>query len=293
MVVNSVEVIRPNGHIKYPYLLYLPPTIEDSVTNLMIWADGSRDSSDIDKQISETCIPQFIKTYCENNQIAFLTPILPRTRIGKINYDAQILSRGTMILSEDCPEYYKRPDIEILKMLRQVGLGFRQKNYAIADKLVLAGVSAGGALANRFTILYPDIVRAAAIMLAGDAYPDSIIEGQRVGYPFGTADIELINRQRFSTEEFRRIRQFVFAGTQDIDTKYNSLSHDLNGDSKLIERLRPILGENQLEMARRYVRRLKELDIDVTYLEREDLHHQVDSGVFWELSRFIDQSLSE
>lgn len=295
MVVNSVEVIRPSGHIKYPYLLYLPPSVEDSVTNLMIWADGSRDPSSLERQIEtqRAEIPKFIKTYCEFNRIAFLTPVLPCTRMNGINYDAQMFTRATMIENGNCPEYYWRPDIEILKMLRQVGVSFREHNYKIADKIILAGGSAGGALVNRFAILYPDIVRAVAIMLAGDSYPDSVIGGQRVGYPFGTADIELIDGQRFSIDDYKRIRHFVFAGTQDIEPKYNSLSHDLNGDLQLIERLRPILGDNQLEMARRYVRRLKELGIDVTYLERDDLHHQVDSGVFWELSRFIDKALSE
>lgn len=295
MVVNSVEVIRPSGRIKYPYLLYLPPTIENSVTNLMIWADGSRDTFSLEKQIQtqRNEIPTFIRTYCEYNHIAFLTPVLPRTRINMINYDAQMFTRATMIKNGNCPEYYWRPDIEILKMLRQVGVSFREHNYKIADKIILAGGSAGGALVNRFAILYPDIVRAVAIMLAGDSYPDSVIGGQRVGYPFGTADIELIDGQRFSIDDYRRILHFVFAGTQDTDTKYNSLSHDLNGDRILIERLQPILGKTQLEMARKYVNRLKELGIDVTYIERTDLHHQVDSGVFWELSRFIDQSLSE
>ncbi len=293
MVVNSVEVIRPSGHIKYPYLLYLPPSVENTVTNLMIWADGSRDSTDIEAQINAVPIPTYIKSYCEHNQVAFLVPILPRTRIGGVNYDAQILSRGTMVVSEDCPEYYRRPDIEILKMLRQVGVSFRENNYQIADKVILTGVSAGGSLVNRFSILYPDLVRAVAIMLAGDSYPDSVIAGQRLGYPFGTADIGLINGQRFSIDDYRKIKHFIYAGALDTDPKYNPLSHDLNDDRQIIERLRPILGENQLAMTRRFVKRLEDLGMDITYLELEDLHHQVDGRVFRAVSRFINNVIYE
>lgn len=286
--IDEIEVVKSSEEIRYPYLLYLPPGVETQACNLMCWATGSFDSPDIDRQIKSSRVPSYIQSYCKGNAIAFFVPILPRTRIAGINYDAQILSRSTMIPTYDCPDYYKRPDIEIIKMIDQIRKTFATNNWNIADKVIFAGVSAGGSLVNRFAILYPEMVSALAIMLAGGSYPLDDIKGITLGYPFGTYDLQLISGHQFSLQKFLRIRQFVYAGSLDTNDLHNPLAHNLNEDPELISALRPILGADQLQMAKNYVNRLIELGADVTFLEIGDLGHSADVRVFKKLVEFLD-----
>ncbi len=235
-------------------------------------------------------VPRAIKELCERKQIACLMPILPRTRIDGSNFDTQMLTRPTILFDESCPEFYRRPDIEILKMLNQSKLRMLKTGHKIANKIIVGGISAGGGLANRFSLLYPDIVKASAVLLAGDSYPESEINGVRVGYPFGTADIEQIQGQRFSFVEFKRIKHFIFVGGKDNDPRNNSFSHDLNYDEDVITRLKPVLGANKVEMYERYVLRLKELGISVTTIKRDDLSHQVDDEIMSQVCGFIESA---
>ena len=293
----SFEFIPSTEEIKYPYFFYMPSVGRDSeVTNVLLWGHGSYSKGDFDSQVEhmkdiEGGVPRAIKELCESKQIACLMPILPRTRIGGSNFDTQMLTRSTMLFDESCPEFYRRPDIEILKMLNQSKLKMSKTGHKIVDRIIVGGISAGGGLANRFSLLYPDIVKASAVLLAGDSYPEAEINGVRVGYPFGIADIEQIQGQRFSFAEFKRIKHFIFVGGKDNDPKNNSFSHDLDYDEILGKRLQPVLGANKVEMFERYVSRLTELGISVTTIKRDDLGHQVDDEIMSQLCGFIEGAL--
>lgn len=295
MVVGSFEVIPPSEQIKYPYVLYVPPNNLNVKTNIMMWGAGTVHAETPEQQaqeIIEGSIPDSIMSVCEQFQIACITPVLPRDRINGINLDAQILSRATMLDTTNCPDYYKGPDKEILKMLKQVRMSLQSIGNTVDDKFIFAGISAGANQANRLSLLYPQIVKASAVLSAGDYfYPEGTINGQRIGYPFGTADIELIEQQQFDREEFKQIRHLFYIGKQDVAQNRDPFSHDLNGNQELVARLGPLLGTNQVDRGLRYVDHLTKMGMDLELIFREDLGHGVDGKVMSKLIEFIKASL--
>ena len=89
--------------------------------------------------------------------------------------------------------------------------------------------------ANRFTILHPDRIRAAAIGSPGGwpIVPVSSWEGQTLRYHIGVSDIQQLTGTPFNMSLFKQIPLFFFIGDQDtndsvpFDDSYEQVDRNL------------------------------------------------------------------
>lgn len=87
----------------------------------------------------------------------------------------------------------------------------------MSDQILLFGFSASGMFANRFALLHPDRVRAAAIGSPGGwpVAPVAQAEGTDLPYPLGIADVAQLTGDPVDVQAFARIPQLLFLGDED------------------------------------------------------------------------------
>lgn len=114
-------------------------------------------------------------------------------------------------------EDLKRNDLQLIAMIdhaREVLAGI---GIPTDGRILIQGFSASGMFANRFTILHPDRVRAAAIGSPGGwpILPVTIYNGERLPYPIGIADLEELTGVPFDPEAYNSIPQLIYMGSLD------------------------------------------------------------------------------
>lgn len=84
----------------------------------------------------------------------------------------------------------------------------------IDDKVIIEGYSAGSKFANRFTALYPNIIKAC---IGGgtngiNILPVKEMSDNKLNFPLGVNDI-----QKFNADEFKLVPQYYFIGNKDFN----------------------------------------------------------------------------
>lgn len=251
-------------------MLYIPKNIKSG--RIILWGHGSSPGnfSYPEYKIFAQQTLTNILSYCNSLDLIAITPLLPRERERKhypySNFDSQIMTAEVMVedVSEDNKFYY-RPDLEIRKIIQVVHNLLAVKNISIDKKVIVGGVSAGANLANRFSMLYPDIISHSMLLLAGDfIYPAKIVSNLTLNYPFGIADLNKISGQCFSHQNFEGIKHFIFVGEKDHDSNADPLPFEVR-DRIYREQLKQAIGQNQVERAKHYAQHLNNLGIFVDF----------------------------
>jgi pimeloyl-ACP methyl ester carboxylesterase len=92
-----------------------------------------------------------------------------------------------------------------------------ERGWEVSPRVLIAGFSASGMFANRFTALHPGRVLAAAVGAPG-GWPISPLErwqGRALPYPVGVADLGNLVDAEFDADAYRKIPHFFFMGTLD------------------------------------------------------------------------------
>lgn len=290
---GALEIIKPSDQIKYPYLLYVPEKLDRTrPVEVFLWGHGSQSANNVMDQAEEvknTGIRHSILRGCDETGLILLTPILPLKQGEQIILDTQIMHRDTTVYQKDDPEqdiFFQRPDKEVLKMITQVNANLINSEYKTSKKVVVGGISAGANFANRFSMLYPHLVKAAVIMSAGNyMYPISEMDEVNLEYPFGTEDIRKITGSDFDLDLFKQIPHFVYIGEKDDNP--GPLEYDASGRSGWATSMKSVLGTNRNQLDHNYVNFLKKLDMDITFVARDDLRHSPDNKVIQEMYEFL------
>lgn len=143
-----------------------------------------------------------------------VTPVFPR------DYELGYYPQGINYYSlrSSTPDAYRRPDVTVNAIVDQLILQLRSDGYPVQSKMLLAGYSAGGMFANRYTVLHPERVRAVAIGQSGGmlTMPMSKYNGVTLHWPMGVADLsQLIGASYTKRSLLQEVSQFVFVGTDD------------------------------------------------------------------------------
>jgi predicted esterase len=140
--------------------------------------------------------------------------------------------------------------------------------HPVQSQVVLYGFSRGAQLAERFTLLYPERVKAAVVMSAG-TYTLPLAEarvngeGQALGYPFGTADLQARFGRGIDLDAVRRVSFWVAVGSED------------NDPAAVPAQWSPFLGATRVERARRFAETLRGLGVPVQETEFPGLGHDI------------------
>jgi pimeloyl-ACP methyl ester carboxylesterase len=107
------------------------------------------------------------------------------------------------------------------------------------EKILIQGFSASGMFANRFTILHPDLVKAATIGSPGGwpIAPISSFDGEPLPYPAGVVDLESLTGIPFDSEAYNAIPQLIYMGSDDVNDSLDFSDGWDESDARLIDRL--------------------------------------------------------
>ena len=111
----------------------------------------------------------------------------------------------------------ERIDLQLIAMIDKARLTLADSGINTDERIFIQGFSASGMFANRFTVLHPERVKAAAIGSPGGwpIVPISDFNGQTLPYPAGIADLEELTDTPFDAETYNAIPQLIYMGSLD------------------------------------------------------------------------------
>lgn len=121
------------------------------------------------------------------------------------------------------PEFYYRPDLKVNNIISELINNLTDAGYSPCNKTLVAGFSAGGMWSNRYTLLHPERVLAAAMGQAGGwlAMPLAEHNGSTLNWPMGLNNFYNLTGTNYSKQELLKdVPQFIFIGDQDTTSTY-------------------------------------------------------------------------
>lgn len=114
-------------------------------------------------------------------------------------------------------EDLKRIDLQLIAMIDHARSILSESGFNTDERILIQGFSASGMFANRFTILHPERVKAAAIGSPGGfpILPIDAYTGEALPYPAGIFDIEKLSGKPFDSATYSAIPQLIYMGSMD------------------------------------------------------------------------------
>ena len=145
-----------------------------------------------------------------------LIPLFPRP----LRPYLQALTRESLRKNEIRPEL-NRIDWQLIAMIDHARVQLASVNHPIQPRVLMVGFSASGMFTNRFTVLHPERVLAAAVGAPG-GWPIAPVladKGKALPYPVGIADIntEELGGKPVDLPTLQRVQFLFLLGTADTN----------------------------------------------------------------------------
>lgn len=209
---------NPEKGFNYPYYLRIPKDANKSkIKRLIVEPNNTGQPDDTIEYHMENAKLKAIGaslggSVSEKLRIPVLVPIFPRPLTEFWDNYYHTLSRDVMLKNSGDG---KRVDLQLIAMIKDAQELLAKNGLKLEEKVFMTGFSASGQFVNRFTVLHPEIVK--AVFHGGfTMYPTDTLNGNKLTFPLGTADIKEIAGKSFNLEEYKKVAQFVFTG--DLDT---------------------------------------------------------------------------
>jgi hypothetical protein len=206
------EPAKPEAGFYWDYYLYMPTSIKVKTTLLVIPNNTGTGSDDLkvhDKAAKDEVASS--ADMANKLRVPLLVPVFPRPATAIYT---QALSRASMQTKKII-----RLDLQLLAMAADARKLLSSKGIEVEDKILLSGFSASGMFVNRFTVLHPDKVKAAAIGSPGGwpIAPVAKYNGEDLRYPIGIFDLEKISLPPFNLQAFKAVPMYFYLGTNDVN----------------------------------------------------------------------------
>ena len=198
----------------WPYYLYLPNTIR-SEHILVVPVNSPEPNNDF--SYHENKALEYLnmhKGWADTLGTPFIVPIFPRFDDEHDGTVApQGLGRG--ILDTTVTSYY-RIDLQLIGMIEDVRSRQLAAGKACDGRIYIWGGSQAGWFANRFSLLHPERVRAAAFGHVGwIMVPTTEHDTHALPYPYGMGDVEALTGFEFDAFLFSQVPIYVMSGELD------------------------------------------------------------------------------
>ena len=114
----------------------------------------------------------------------------------------------------------RRVDLQLIAMIRDAQEKLAARGLGLDSKVFMMGFSASGAFTSRFTLLHPELVRAAAPGSPGGWPLAPVSEwwnGTKLRYPVGIADVESLIGKSVDLMSVAQVPQYIYVGDQDTN----------------------------------------------------------------------------
>lgn len=220
---NTIKVpAKPSKGFNYAYFLHIPPNL-DKLKDLRLLVECANTSPGSAQQFFEIFAQRdvsvgIVSVYANRLQVTALMPAFPREAYqGVKDYPyMQFLNRGALLVKGDKRE---RVDLQLLFMIKDARQLLQHNGIQVDEKVFMTGFSSSAKFAQRFTILHPEAVMAAAAgAIAGTTtYPVAEYNGEKLNYPVGVADLKALTGTDFDAAGYKKVPQFFFMGELDTN----------------------------------------------------------------------------
>jgi len=242
----------PGDGFQWPYYLVVPDTYH-SYPVLFVEPNNTGRGDD-DPAVHDDAARSLAESYellAAELGGPILVPTFPRPYTNWQVY-THALDRDTLLT--DLPGL-ERVDLQLIAMIDHARARFAGEGVELPEKVWMNGFSASGMFVNRFTLIHPDRVLAAAIGAPGGwpTAPVASWSGEDLRFPVGIADLADLTGTPFDLEAFRQVPQYIWVGDQDtndavdfidgFDPVDQQLIYDLFGDVEYVAERWPVAEE--------------------------------------------------
>jgi hypothetical protein len=223
----------------------------------------------------------FSRHVSQNIPAPSLVPVFPRP-YNEWWYYIQALNRRTLQIKNGRLE---RVDLQLIAMIKDAQEILREKGLNMEEKVLMNGYSASGWFTIRFTIIHPHMVRAAAI--GGNfsqILPIEELEGEKLQYPVGVADLEQLTGKAFNYDEYIKVAQYIYLGALDPnDATYFEDSFEKSHG----EQIRRLIGKDTMARWRKTQEIYKKAGIPAQFVTYEGIGHMLNNEIIDDIIFFF------
>ena len=233
---------NPDKGFYWPYYLNAPNSTINTTLLVEPCNTGTGDDDPVVHDEAAKQLAEWHTHYAQQLQSPLLVPTFPRSYTNWQIY-THALDRET--LQTTLPNI-QRIDLQLIAMIDDAIGKLSEKGINVDYKVFIMGFSASGMFTNRFTILHPDRVKAAAIGSPG-GWPIAPVEewqGEILRYHVGISDVQQLTGKPFDLKLFSTIPLFFYMGDLDINDSVPYDDSFVKEDRDLICRL---FGDTQVE----------------------------------------------
>jgi len=211
----------PDKGFHFPYLLFLPDSPEGNKYDYLLVEPNNTGRVSDDFEVHRAAAIALARDSSVGNFVAkalripLLVPIFPRPSSTKDVYTHSI-DRDTILISSGP---LKRLDLQLLAMIADARPRLEAMKRPVRSRVLLNGFSASGLFANRFTLLHPEAVAAAAYggINGFITLPVGELKSRPLSFPVGIADLEKITGHPFDRPAYQAIPQFGYMGAEEAN----------------------------------------------------------------------------
>lgn len=211
----------PEKGFNFPYLLFLPPPADGKKYDYLLVETNNTGRGSDDFEVHRSAATALARDSSVGNFVAkalripLLVPVFPRPISTKDVYTHSI-DRDTILISSGP---LKRLDLQLLAMIADARPRLEGMGRPVRSKVLINGFSASGLFANRFAILHPNAVAAAAFggINGFITLPVGELKSRALAFPVGIADLEKITGHPFDRGAYLAIPQFGYMGAEETN----------------------------------------------------------------------------
>lgn len=242
-IVKGEAVLQNNEG--YNWWSYVPESLHKENLSYILLEESHAQIEDYEDLTNDAVlnINKYIPV-AEAKKYILVTVVIPR------DFDKDYYPQGINYNSfrSSTPDFYYRPDLKVNNILSEFIGNLTDAGYSVSDKILVAGFSAGGMWANRYTLLHPERVKAAAMGQAGGwlAMPITEYNSTALNWPMGINDLNSLTGTAYTKQEvLKEVPQYVFIGDQDTTSTYYSILYPTLEEIKIWGITDPNRLENQ------------------------------------------------
>ena len=220
---------QPRKKFNYPYYLLVPteiradksggtPSAKSNAKRRLLVVPNNTGKLDDDLSVHDRYAQRDIANYrnmAARLGVAVLMPAFPRPQTDWRIY-THALDRDSLVTEK---KEYRRFDLQLVRMIDDARARLSAEGLRFDRRVLMYGFSAAGMFTNRFVMLHPDRVRAAAIGSPGGwaMAPADTWKGKALRYPIGTADFRAVTGRSLDRRRLRSVPLFLFLGSEDTN----------------------------------------------------------------------------
>lgn len=225
---DDYELIKapaaPSKGFEWPYYLSIPKDLSKQTVILVLPNNTGTVSDDwAVHDAAALSLVKWISDFAVRLDVPLLVPTFPRPINPWIpgGIYTHALDRESLVTEAVLPEgSIQRVDLQLIAMIGDAQARLAARGFRVDKRVFMMGFSASGAFTSRFTMLHPEIVRAAAPGSPG-GWPLAPVSrwwgGTSLRYPVGIADVRSLTGKAVDLAEVKRVPQYIYVGDQDTN----------------------------------------------------------------------------